>query len=63
MGYFNADAPDLFISYSRADDQGSAGWVTTLSRLLREEIGRKLGKVEACDLWMDHRLTLGEVRR
>jgi hypothetical protein len=65
MGYVNNDAPDLFISYSRADDQrdddaNKPGWVTALSRLLRREIDRKLGKVGACDIWMDHRMAAGD---
>ncbi|WP_165253281.1 toll/interleukin-1 receptor domain-containing protein [Paludisphaera soli] len=65
MGYLHDDAPDLFISYSHADDQTydearKPGWVTSLSRLLRKEIDRKLGKVGACDLWMDHRLAAGD---
>lgn len=66
MGYVKHDAPDLFISYSRADDQGDEeserpGWVTTLSRLLRKEVDKKLGKVGVCDIWMDHRLAAGDV--
>ena len=65
MGYVKEDAPDLFISYSRADDQGDdeakkPGWVTALARLLRKEIGTKLGKTGACDIWMDHRLAAGD---
>ena len=66
MGYLKADAPDLFISYSHVDDQGGRdadkpGWVTELSRLLRKELDTKLGKVGACDIWMDHRLATGAV--
>ena len=64
MGYVREGYPDLFISYARADDQRDEegdrpGWVTCLSRLLRKEIDRKLGKIGACDLWMDHRLAAG----
>jgi len=64
MGYVNESSPDLFISYAHADDQGDEetkrpGWVTSFSRLLRKELDRKLGKIGACDLWMDHRIAAG----
>src|SRR4051794_11240506 len=66
MGYVKGDAPDLFISYAHVDDQGDEaarkpGWVTALKRLLEKEVDRKLGKVGACAIWMDHRLAAGDL--
>ena len=47
----------------RSDDEkhdgSDAGWVTSLKRLLEIELDRKLGKVDACDIWMDHRIPIG----
>jgi TIR domain len=62
MGFVQKTSHDIFVSYARVDDVTGgtdAGWVTTFKRLLKIELDRKLGKVDACDIWMDHRLPIG----
>ena len=62
MGFVQKNSQDIFVSYARVDDATGgtdAGWVTSFKRLLKIELDRKLGKVDACDIWMDHRLPIG----
>jgi hypothetical protein len=62
MGYVHPDKPDIFLSYAHVDDEPDAafpdrpGWVTTLVRCLEQHLTRKLGRVDAYDLWRDAQL-------
>jgi hypothetical protein len=58
---------DVFVSYAHADDQPyleppaggepPLGWVGTLVRQLKNELGQKIGRGDACNVWFDnHRL-------
>jgi hypothetical protein len=62
MGFVQETSQDIFVSYARVDDTPEGpgtGWVTSFKRLLKIALDRKLGKVDACDIWMDHRLPIG----
>jgi hypothetical protein len=60
MGYVDPDKPDVFFSYARVDDNpipgSNLGWVSNFYQRLRWEIDRKLGRNDACQLWMDSEL-------
>jgi hypothetical protein len=63
MGYVHPDKPDIFLSYAHVDDKPDAalayhrpGWVTTLVRTLEGRLEKKLGRVDAYDLWRDAQL-------
>lgn len=51
---------DIFISFAHLDNQpvtqGEKGWITHWVTHLRNEVGRKLGRAEYLNLWMDFRL-------
>ena len=48
---------DVFISYAHVDNEplppASEGWVNTLVRALKVRLAQKLGRREACNIWMD----------
>lgn len=50
----------IFISYAHIDNQPVSGeekgWITHLINNLRNELNRKMGRVENYELWMDFRL-------
>jgi hypothetical protein len=52
---------DVFVSYAHVDDQPTPGtdegWVTTFVKGLRVLLTQKLGRQDACSLWVDHRLS------
>jgi hypothetical protein len=51
---------DIFVSYAHVDNQippgVNEGWVTTLIKSLKIELGRKLGSTDIFSLWMDSEL-------
>jgi len=51
---------DIFVSYAHVDNQippgVNEGWVTTLIKSLKIELGRKLGSTDIFSLWMDYEL-------
>lgn len=51
---------DIFISFAHQDNkpiaEGEKGWITHWVTHLRNEVGRKLGRAEYLNLWMDFRL-------
>jgi len=51
---------DIFISYAHVDNEpfpgADKGWVTTFVNGLKNELGRQLGRSDACKLWMDYDL-------
>jgi hypothetical protein len=51
---------DIFVSYAHVDNQippgVNEGWVTTLIKSLKIELGRKLGGTDIFSLWMDYEL-------
>ena len=50
-------AYDVFISYAHVDDEplppATEGWVSTLIRSLKVRLAQKIGRREACTVWMD----------
>jgi hypothetical protein len=50
---------DIFISYAHVDDQPfldaapGNGWVATLVRYLKNELGQKIGRADAVSIWLD----------
>jgi hypothetical protein len=62
MAYVNPNRLDLFISYAHVDDEPDPafpdrpGWVTTLVRCLEKRLAKKLGRVDAYDIWRDPKL-------
>jgi len=51
---------DIFVSYAYVDNQippgVNEGWVTTLIKSLKIELGKKLGRTDIFSLWMDYEL-------
>jgi hypothetical protein len=60
MAYVPGYEHDVFVSYAHVDDEPEAGetngWVTTLVSTLKKRLAQKLGRSDACALWMDHEL-------
>ena len=63
MAYIPGYEHDIFVSYAHVDDQpfleaapgreGSAGWVSNLVRLLKDELARKIGRPDGFSVWFD----------
>jgi TIR domain len=51
---------DIFVSYAHVDDKPlpgvDMGWVTTLIEGLRTGLSQKLGRSDAFEMWIDHKL-------
>jgi hypothetical protein len=55
---------DIFVSYARADDrpyfeplsgeEPPVGWVGMLVRQLKNQLGQKIGRGDACEIWFDN---------
>lgn len=60
MAYLTQFEDDIFVSYAHVDDETIAepgnGWVTHLTKCLRTELARKLGRSDAYSMWVDHDL-------
>lgn len=60
MAYLSQFDSDIFVSYAHVDDEPVAGaddgWVTNFVRCVKAQLARKLGRSDACTLWMDHDL-------
>jgi hypothetical protein len=64
MAYVPDYEHDIFVSYARADDrpysdlqagrEPPTGWVGTLVRQLKNELGQKIGRGDACKIWFDN---------
>jgi hypothetical protein len=60
---------DVFVSYAHIDDRPSfeprageeppLGWVGTLVRYLKNQLGQNLGRSDACKLWFDNQSLRG----
>jgi hypothetical protein len=60
---------DVFVSYAHVDDQPDfdprpgeeppLGWVGTLVRHLKNQLGQKIGRSDACKLWFDNQSLRG----
>ena len=50
---------DIFISYARVDDIptiNKGGWVSSFVSDLRRFLAQRLGRIDACTLWMDREM-------
>jgi len=60
VAYLSQFEDDIFVSYAHVDDATIAGpnqgWVTHLTKCLRTELARKLGRSDAYSMWVDHDL-------
>jgi hypothetical protein len=63
MAFIPGYAQDIFVSYAHVDDQPfiaaatateqATGWVATLVRHLKNELGQKIGRADAVSVWFD----------
>ncbi len=65
MAFVPGYSSDVFVSYAHVDDEPLGpevehGWVTTFVDALRTSLNKKLGKRDACRIWQDHGLQVGE---
>lgn len=58
MGFVPDYEHDIFISYARVDDLSDTGkgWISAFVEKLNIQLARKLGRMDAFSLWMDHQL-------